>query len=608
MNFGKQCSNSVSQSVVYGYPFKIKAPSNCPLQLPSVDMIEGRLGVDHSDVSTNVVPQIGSIGGRWQPSRKCIKRLDILCTNMVSYVLSFLEQHEIERFGLVSKAYLDISRLSNLWTCIKLRRSDFVGIHTLSALIKRTSPSLPLLDLNVSGHPYFAGTDSTCNGSCSSVLSPSAPSVDTTPLISPLSTSPPAPCSTCGHISAISQYLKDLRSLTLNCVSWGGTCSLQSIISSTTTLLSLTISHDVDVNVLVRCVSCHCPLLESLHFSYVNVLAFEQEVTPIRCRHSRGMLIEDVEAGDESSWGGGGISSSSEDTSTASTPYEFEDDSEADSDTDVSAFGHPLLLPEVGRELSEKCPLIRSISFSHYTIDEDGVQQILNLTRIQEANFSDNESLHGTFLSDLPARWPQLQLLTLRDCTELTDEHVTAFALALAGGGCPQLRHVDLSCQWAFYYTSLLSPAVRGELVRRRGASFSQTAPPLPPVVQAEKMRADSMCCAVRWREDQCEVPGFGVDPEDGIDSIDDELQLLEGGGEEDCNASAHSEEDKWTKSTNEPAVSATVVPMADVDVVCTPATAAGWLGGRGVCEEGGNRATVRPDDLDEFCSAIEMC
>eukprot|EP00602_Paraphysomonas_sp_CaronLab_P006375 CAMPEP_0185027460 /NCGR_PEP_ID=MMETSP1103-20130426/12525_1 /TAXON_ID=36769 /ORGANISM="Paraphysomonas bandaiensis, Strain Caron Lab Isolate" /LENGTH=260 /DNA_ID=CAMNT_0027561467 /DNA_START=752 /DNA_END=1534 /DNA_ORIENTATION=+ len=216
-------------------------------------------------------------------------------------------------------------------------------------------------------------------------------------------------------------------------------------------LRCVTVSHNVDVNALVGSVAASCPLLEKISFSYVNVLSFNRE----------------------------------------------------------GVFEHPLLQPDVGRSLAKGCPRLKSVCFRHYTIDEEGVQAVLHLPEVREADFSDNESLHGLFLVDIPSRWPRLRELTLRDCTEVEDEHVAAFAFLLTQGGCPELNYIDLSCQWAFFNTSFLPVAAREELARTREVPYG---------VEEDRALAGAV---LRWREDQCEVEGFGVDPEDGIDTME---------------------------------------------------------------------------------------
>jgi hypothetical protein len=415
-----------------------------------------------------------------------------LCGNMITYILSYLEHHEVEYFGETCRAYRDISRQSVLWTSISLQNGRNVSVQTLCALATRTSIIHPLLDLHIYGSRKMTKVDTMIN---SSQMVSGADSLSSSTEV--------GCCESCQQLSNISPYLASLRELTLSCVSWKGiSCSLQSIVSSTKTLVSLSIAHNVDVNVLVESVANSCPMLETLQFSYVNVLDFSKNattesdlVTVPSLSQASVMSIAQSEASEE------------------------------------GRFDHPLLLPEMGRKLAHSCPLIKRICFRHYTIDEEGVQQILNLSQIEEVDFSDNESLHGLFLADIPLRWPKLLSLTMRDCTELEDEHISHFGSLLVIGGCPSLTYVDLSCQWAFFHTSLLDDSVREDLCRARKACFDSAYSDY--CTPASMECTDLMQCLsqinareltgapVRWREDQCEIFGFGVDPEDGVDSVD---------------------------------------------------------------------------------------
>jgi hypothetical protein len=181
-------------------------------------------------------------------------------------------------------------------------------------------------------------------------------------------------------------------------------------------------------------------------------------------------------------------------------------------------FDYPPLTPVTGKGLAASCPFITSIKFCHYAIDEEGVREILKLPAVIEADFSDNESLHGIFLLDIPFCWPLLRSLTVRDCTEVEEEHVSSFGTMIANGACSDLTYADFSCQWAFFNTSLLHKSIRDNLMRYRGSVL---------------IPGDARTGAIlRWREDQCEIDGFGVDPEDGVDSLDMGIGIGRGEGE----------------------------------------------------------------------------
>jgi hypothetical protein len=164
---------------------------------------------------------------------------------------------------------------------------------------------------------------------------------------------------------------------------------------------------------------------------------------------------------------------------------------------------HPLLRPQVAEVFVSSCPNVHYISFCHYTVDEDCARSLLELRHVLEADFSDNENLSGAFLVRLPMQWANLKKLTMRDCTELDNDYVQMFAsmIGQSYGGmlkyCHSLEVADFSCQWAFHGDSLIGDGSRLALRNTRARSFT-------------------------WREDQCEIPGFGIDPDSGIDGIDD--------------------------------------------------------------------------------------
>lgn len=169
---------------------------------------------------------------------------------------------------------------------------------------------------------------------------------------------------------------------------------------------------------------------------------------------------------------------------------------------------HPLLRPQVAEAFVASCSRVKHISFCHYAVDEDCARCLLELEHVVEADFSDNENLSGAFLVELPTKWANLRRLVMRDCTELDNDYVQNFASMLlqSYGGqlryCRDLRVADFSCQWAFHGDSFVGEGTHRAL----------------PVVRP----------SFRWREDQCEVPGFGIDPDSGIDGIEDEDELHE--------------------------------------------------------------------------------
>jgi hypothetical protein len=161
------------------------------------------------------------------------------------------------------------------------------------------------------------------------------------------------------------------------------------------------------------------------------------------------------------------------------------------------------------------CPKLRVLRLRHCAVDESTAADLLGFQCIEEADFSDNESILGYFLELIPFHWPNLKSLALRDCTELQDENVLIMVKLLVDGGCPNLSYIDLSCQWSFYCDSLLEATVKDELLLAR---------PL-----------------LTWREDQGEFAGkFGVDPNAGIDSVSNF-------DEEACNADDLDSDDGQT-------------------------------------------------------------
>ena len=175
----------------------------------------------------------------------------------------------------------------------------------------------------------------------------------------------------------------------------------------------------------------------------------------------------------------------------------------------------PTLKPIVAGKWAEKCSNMRLISLRNGSVSESSAAQLVNFPSIEEVDLSNNECLLGNFLEQLPRCWPGIKRIVMRDCTQLQEDCVATFAGLLMHGGCPHLEFVDWSCQWAFRGVSLLSDVLTKEvLIEAR-----------PRLV---------------WREDQCdESMYFGIDPDDGIESIgdfdideqlEDEFQVLEEG------------------------------------------------------------------------------
>lgn len=150
------------------------------------------------------------------------------------------------------------------------------------------------------------------------------------------------------------------------------------------------------------------------------------------------------------------------------------------------------------------------------------------------------------FLSHIPIKWPKLKSLILRDCTELEDEFVSSFAMSLAFGGCPSMSYIDCSCQWSFYNTSLLFKSVKDELNKLRGIFDNDNDWRINILTNNRSndendnnnsnsndnnnndinqyqsdiniLHQEKTGISIRWREDQCEMNDYGVDPEDGVD------------------------------------------------------------------------------------------
>jgi hypothetical protein len=237
-------------------------------------------------------------------------------------------------------------------------------------------------------------------------------------------------------------------------------CALENVLRDASMLLKIDFANDMDVNLVLGIISRNCPALEDISFRYTHVLEFEEQKQ-----------------------------------------------------------NHPLMLPATAKQLVASCPNVKKLRFCHYVLDEDCAQELLSFADISEADLSDNENLTGVFLLSVLERWTLLEKLVLRDCTELDHDCVHGFADALTvmrptpqSQGvpnvaeafeptmeftyCPHLACLDFSCQWSFIGDSLISEELLARLGTVRGPGFC-------------------------WREDQCDVVGFGVDPDAGIDSID---------------------------------------------------------------------------------------
>jgi hypothetical protein len=374
--------------------------------------------------------------------------LSRLCSNTQSHVLSFLEPKDIINFGATCQESYLVSRSPFLWCKIDLKNAELISLKEICQLVHRSCPQtqpLTRLTLTASADAMMCS----CNCTLSSGICSFCSQANRTyhPFVSSLS--PPSPHrQPVDDLDPVSLHLHSLQNLQCSQIPCLTSQAFSSLLRFTPHLLSISLANNIDVNLIIQSIALSCPQLLSLSFSYVDVLNFGSH---------------------------------------------------------DSALDYPLLTVEVSQKLVRCCPLLKFIRLSHYTIDEEGAREILNLPQIESADLSDNESLLGEFLSSIPSKWPRLNSLILRDCLEIEDEHISAFALQLAQGGCPLLSYVDCSCQWSFYQASLLFKPARDELQKYRGLA----------VAEGEIERTGT---PIRWREDQCEIEGFGVDPEDGVD------------------------------------------------------------------------------------------
>lgn len=245
---------------------------------------------------------------------------------------------------------------------------------------------------------------------------------------------------TCDQCAALIQALPgrvfhSLETLVLRRLPWLTACFTEHLLSNAPNLKVLEIEQNINVNRVVRQVAASCHELEVLCFKHIEV----------------------------------------------TSPF---------ADT-ISGPQHCLEASAV-TELTSACRKLKRVCFNHYVIEEESVQGLLKAPGLQEVDLSDNEGLHGFFLSEVPRAWPSLRTLALRDCTEMQETAVVDLVQELVNGACQQLTAIDVSCQWAHINESFLSDtALREELAKRR-----------PHLV---------------WREDHCQVPGFGIDPEEEI-------------------------------------------------------------------------------------------
>jgi hypothetical protein len=376
-----------------------------------------------------------------------------LCSNTQSYILSYLEPQDILKFGVTCRESYLVSRSPFLWCKIEIRNAELISVKEICQLVHRSCPhSQPLTRLMLSASEDAIVSSCNCtlaSGICS--FCRQANGTSHLFALSPPSSSP----SSLSHrqplevIASTSLHLRSLQNLQFSQIPCLTSQTFSLFLRFTPHLLSISIANNIDVNLIIQSIALSCPQLLSLSFNYVDVLNFESH---------------------------------------------------------DSALDYPLLSVQVSQELVRCCPHLKFIRLCHYTIDEDGASEILNLPQIESADLSDNECLLGEFLSNIPSKWPLLNSLILRDCLEIEDEHTSAFALQLAQGGCPLLSYVDCSCQWSFYNASLLFKPVREQLQKYRGLS------------ETSEGGVGLTGAAIRWREDQCEIEGFGVDPEDGVD------------------------------------------------------------------------------------------
>jgi hypothetical protein len=393
-----------------------------------------------------------------------------LCENIQSYILSFLDSNDIISYGQTCTEFYDLSKLPHLWCNIRLNHAKYLPLYQLSQFILRSCPKIqPLKQLILLGNEFNSLTPSSSSSSLSDSLSSSSSSLSFSSCHCTLSEicdscKTISPSSASLDLSHLSSHLHSLQNLQFTQIQCLNSLTFSSLLSHTPNLLSISIENNIDVNLIIHSIAISCPHLLSLSFNYIDVLTFE---------------------------------------------------------SDESALEYPLLTSHTSHELVLGCPLIKLLRICHYTIDDEGVQELLNLPHIESVDFSDNESLHGEFLTQIPSKWPQLRSLIFRDCLEIEDEHVSTFASRVAQGGCPLLCYVDCSCQWSFYHTSLLSPTVKEELKKFRGTVVSYSLEESFPTTPQKKFSLIPILptgVPLRWREDQCEIEGFGVDPEDGVE------------------------------------------------------------------------------------------
>jgi hypothetical protein len=244
-------------------------------------------------------------------------------------------------------------------------------------------------------------------------------------------------CTRCAEvIAALPGHLfSHMETLELRRLPWLTACVAEHILANAPALKVLQLEQNINVNRVVRQVANTCHALEVLCFKYIEVsgLAMEASTGPQHCLEAAAVA-----------------------------------------------------------DLTSMCSQLRRVCFNHYVIEEDAVQGLLKASGLEDVDLSDNEGLHGFFLSEVPRAWPRLRSLTLRDCTEVQETAVMELAQQLLNGACDQLTLMDVSCQWAHMNESFLSDSsLRDELAKHRPE--------------------------LRWREDHCQVPGFGIDPDEEI-------------------------------------------------------------------------------------------
>eukprot|EP01041_Mallomonas_annulata_P002040 gene2040-3964_t len=397
----------------------------------------------------------------------------------VIIILSFLDASDINIFGCTSIENYKSSQHPLLWTNIDIKSPGGIDIKTITRLVSRTSVGLPLQKLSVIGfnidlgdlyltcsclHDEVCRTCSVLRGLPLNVEQPKVCIANTDKSedfsFSHLmcSCGRHESCSSCNVLRTIFTY--EEYDLCESC------SSIKQIENKFATLQELRLYRPYWLgSCSMRVLLEGCKNLTSLSVAHnINVNDFVccvasscPALTSINFKYVQPLSVE------KSLWDG------------------------------QKAF--PVLHTSAVIQLTKSCRMLNIIKFRHYTVNEESANELVrNLPYLREVDFCDNESLHGYFLDLLIQCSPELTTLCLRDCTEMEETRVAAFVRQILMGACPLLTSIDMSCQWSFFNDSLVDSDLREELSRLRPA--------------------------LRWREDQCEIAGFGIDPEEGIDSV----------------------------------------------------------------------------------------